>query len=131
MDTVSTGAEHAVDPRTTVPMPEAHQTIAQAGTHQDDRRHNRFRTLKRGRILYNLGRSSLDVQITNQSECGAKIRLRTLWIAPAIFELQVFNPNSDTWQSFKCARVWHKGYEMGVHRISAPAPYVSPRDPNI
>lgn len=81
------------------------------------RKQERRRTLKSGRVFYILGRSTLDVRITNQSLSGAKITLDSLWLAPSIFDLHVLNPNTGHPARIKCELVWNRGYEMGVRCV--------------
>jgi hypothetical protein len=92
-------------------------TPALSQTLQCERKHQRYRTLKSGRIFHNLGRSSLDVRITDMSEGGARLHLDTIWLAPPVFNLHILNPNTGKPASIWCAIVWHCGYKMGVRKI--------------
>jgi hypothetical protein len=74
----------------------------------------RRRTIKVGRIVYNLNRSSLDVQIADISQSGAKLRLGSLWICPSVFELEILNPNTGRPDLRRCERMWQRGLEIGV-----------------
>ena len=86
-----------------------------SGTRRQDRR---SKSLKRGRIHFNLARSTLDVTILNTSLTGAKLMLASPWPCALLFELEVFSPSSGEVQRRRCEVVWQKGVELGVRYLS-------------
>lgn len=83
-----------------------------------DRKEPRLRALKSGRLIYNLGRSSLDVRISNLSATGARLKLGIVWPSPPTFELELLNPNTQAPVTRRCERIWQRGYEIGVRYLN-------------
>jgi hypothetical protein len=83
-----------------------------------ERRSQRRKTLMRGRIYFNLARSTLDVGITNVSASGAKLRLATPWPCPKLFKLDIFDPKTGQIDTRRCEVVWQKGPELGVRYLA-------------
>ena len=82
------------------------------------RQAHRQKTLKAGRVIYNLGRSSLNVRISNQSPTGARLKLDIIWPSPTIFDLEMHPPGSTSLTTRKCERIWQRGYEIGVRYLN-------------
>jgi|AntAceMinimDraft_5_1070358.scaffolds.fasta_scaffold44283_2 hypothetical protein len=78
----------------------------------------RQKTLKSGRVIYNLGRSALDVRVSNLSETGARLKLSIVWPSPPVFELELLQPNFRKPITRKCERIWQRGYEIGVRYLN-------------
>lgn len=78
------------------------------------RQGRRYRSLKTGRIWFNLGRSSLDVVITDYSDEGARVRMSIPMPCPARFELEVLNPGPGMFAAKKCELRWQRGTTVGV-----------------
>jgi hypothetical protein len=74
----------------------------------------RNRCLKSARLLFNLGRSSLDVVITEYSEKGARIRMSVPMPCPVRFDLEVLNPAPGMFSSKRCELRWQHGMTLGV-----------------
>jgi hypothetical protein len=78
------------------------------------RQGRRYRSLKTGRLWFNLRRSSLDVVITDYSEKGARVRMSIPMPCPARFELEVLNPGPGMFVAKKCELRWQRGTTVGV-----------------
>jgi hypothetical protein len=77
----------------------------------------RRRTLKSARIIFNLGRSSLSVQILNMSDSGAKVRLFIPWPCPQKFDLEIINGNTSKPVLKRCILQWQRGELCGVEFV--------------
>lgn len=81
----------------------------------------RQRTLKGARIVFNNGRSSIDVLIRDMSESGAKLKLGTAgWAAPDAFDLVVLNTNSGVSTTYHCEKRWQRGDLVGARFVDPP-----------
>ena len=80
----------------------------------DFRATDRRRTLKSGKILFNLNRCAMDVRILNMSDGGLKVSLHHVWPCPPLFKLEITNPNTNSPVIRDCALVWQRGLELGV-----------------
>ncbi len=82
-----------------------------------DRKDQRSRTLKTGRILLESG-GVIDCVIRDISEEGARIRIGATTPLPKRFRLQVVADGSITAAELK----WQRGAEAGVGFVGTPAP---------
>ena len=87
---------------------------ADATDKQEDRRkHPRQRVLKRGRMVFNDGHSTIDCTIRDISTGGARLRVGSEVAVPAVFELVFLESTLRR----KVARRWQTGVEIGVEYI--------------
>jgi diguanylate cyclase (GGDEF)-like protein len=87
---------------------------AAADKKEDRRKHQRQRVLKRGRMAFNDGNSTIDCTIRDISAGGARLRVGSEVAVPAIFELVFLESTLRR----KVARRWQTGVEIGVEYIS-------------
>ncbi len=73
----------------------------------------RQRTLKGARIVVSDGFSTLDCQVRNLSETGARLRVASVVGIPDSFELRL-----DDGRIFQCRTAWRKSDEIGVSFVS-------------
>lgn len=77
---------------------------------QPEKRHlPRRKTLKGGRIVFNLGRSTIDCTVRNLSARGAKLQVTSAVGIPETFQLKL-----DDGASQHCRVVWRTLKELGV-----------------
>jgi hypothetical protein len=79
----------------------------------DDRRHRiRRRALQKALIVFNNGRSSMQCQIIDRSDTGAKLVPADIFLCPREFMLNP--PNSGP---RRCMVMWRKGSQIGVRYV--------------
>ena len=80
----------------------------------ENRQNPRRKALKAGRIIFNIDRSSLDVQITDLSATGAKLKMQIPMPCPARFNLEVLQPPAGSPSIRRCKIRWQRGATCGV-----------------
>ena len=85
------------------PTPETEHRTAQRRT-----------TLKGGQIVFNAGRSTIDVTVRNLSRDGAKLTVASVVGIPETFDLMLPNTHRQP-----CKVIWRKAKEIGVEFIVA------------
>jgi hypothetical protein len=76
---------------------------------QDERKTQRHRTLKGGKIVFNDRRSVFDCTVRNLSETGAKLAVTSTLGIPQRFALALTDG-----RNFDCEIAWHTETEIGV-----------------
>ncbi|WP_338722584.1 PilZ domain-containing protein [Devosia sp. XK-2] len=76
---------------------------------QDERKTQRHRTLKGGKIVFNDRRSVYDCTVRNLSETGAKLAVTSTLGIPQRFALTLADG-----RNFDCEIAWHTETEIGV-----------------
>jgi hypothetical protein len=76
----------------------------------ESRAEHRPRTLKRGQVRIDGGKSLIDCTIRDLSETGAKLRFENVFPLPAQFDLFIVDANA-VWPA---RNAWQKGAEAGV-----------------
>lgn len=77
----------------------------------------RRKSLKSGRVHFNLGRSSLDVVVTDLSATGARFRMSIPMPCPARFDLEILHAATGTAATRRCSLRWQRGTNCGVEFI--------------
>ena len=85
---------------------------------QESRTEHRFRTLKRGQIKINGGKSLIDCTIRDLTETGAKLRFENVFPLPEQFELFIVDAKA-VWPA---RSAWQKGTEAGVEFFATKIP---------
>ena len=85
---------------------------------QESRAEHRSRTLKRGQVRIDGGKSLIDCTIRDLTETGAKLRFEDVFPLPLQFELFIVDTKS-IWPA-RCA--WQKGNEAGVEFLPTDIP---------
>lgn len=85
--------------------------------HRED---DRYRTLRRGRVLINGLQSSFEVVIRDFSEHGARLKLPQVWLVPDGFDLEVLSTHGEHEAQYHCEKRWQEGVMVGVHFIAGP-----------
>ncbi|MBI1399606.1 PilZ domain-containing protein [Hyphomonas sp.] len=90
------------------------KSLPSAKVESEYRQHARRRMLKSGRIIFNNSRSSLDVQITDLSASGARLKMSIPMPCPALFNLEFLHPAVGSPAIRRCALRWQRGETCGV-----------------
>ena len=77
----------------------------------------RRKTCLNGRILFNLGRSSMSVRVRNLSEDGARLSLSIPWPCPRLFNLEIYRTAPALPVTRRCQVVWQHGMTLGIRFI--------------
>jgi hypothetical protein len=77
------------------------------------RAHQRFKTLKSGKVVFNDNASILDCVIRDLSRAGARLRFAGTPILPVRFDLELVMADGSKRQE-TCRVVWQRASEMGV-----------------
>ncbi|MDB5595126.1 MAG: type pilus assembly PilZ [Hyphomicrobiales bacterium] len=83
----------------------------------EGRRAERVRTYIGARAVFNNGQSTMDCQVRNLSETGAKLTLSESVGLPSAFVLEIPSRN----RSFKAELRWRAGDSVGVEFVNLPA----------
>ncbi len=70
-----------------------------------------------GRILFNLGRSSMSVRVRDLSEDGTRLSLSIPWPCPRRFKLEIDRNAPAAPLIHRCEVVWQRGMSLGVRFI--------------
>ncbi|HRJ02690.1 MAG TPA: PilZ domain-containing protein [Hyphomonas sp.] len=88
---------------------------------ESPREHDRYRTLKGARIIFNNGNSTLNVMVRDMSEGGAKLKLGSATcFVPDVFDLVVTNANTGATTKHRCEKRWHRGDLIGARFLETP-----------
>ena len=87
---------------------------------REQRKHQRYRVLKEGKIIRGAHHSSIWVIIRDLSVGGARVRVSPAEPIPHTFELLVVNEKL----LFPAIVKWRKGEMVGVAFVSEPRPMV-------
>ena len=74
----------------------------------------RRKTYFNGRIIFNLGRSSMSVRVRDLSADGARVCLSIPWPCPPRFTLEVDRTSPDMTVTRQCEVVWQRGMTLGI-----------------
>lgn len=85
---------------------------------QESRAEHRSRTLKRGQIRIDGGKSLIDCTIRDLTETGAKLRFENVFPLPPQFELFIVDAKA-IWPA---RSAWQKGVEAGVEFFPTEIP---------
>ena len=85
---------------------------------QESRAEHRSRTLKRGQVRIDGGKSLIDCTIRDLTETGAKLRFDSVFPLPALFELFIVDAKA-IWPA---RNAWQKGAEAGVEFFPTEIP---------
>lgn len=77
----------------------------------------RRKTCLNGRILFNLGRSSMSVRVRDLSEDGARLSLSIPWPCPRRFNLEIDRTAPALAVTRRCQVVWQHGMTLGIRFI--------------
>ncbi len=84
----------------------------------ESRAEHRARTLKRGQVRIDGGKSLIDCTIRDLTETGAKLRFENVFPLPPTFELFIVDAKA-IWPA---RSAWQKGTEAGVEFFPTEAP---------
>ncbi len=85
---------------------------------QDSRAEHRSRTLKRGQVRIDGGKSLIDCTIRDLTETGAKLRFEDVFPLPQQFDLFIVDAKA-VWPA---RSAWQKGNEAGVEFLPTEFP---------
>ncbi len=85
---------------------------------QESRAEHRSRTLKRGQVRLDGGKSLIDCTIRDLTETGAKLRFEDVFPLPQQFDLFIVDANA-VWPA---RTAWQKGNETGVEFFRTDIP---------
>ena len=85
---------------------------------QESRAEHRSRTLKRGQVRIDGGKSLIDCTICDLTETGAKLRFEDVFPLPQQFDLFIVDANA-VWPA---RTAWQKGTEVGVEFLPIEFP---------
>ncbi len=85
---------------------------------QESRAEHRSRTLKRGQVRIDGGKSLIDCTIRDLTETGAKLRFEDVFPLPLQFDLFIVDANA-VWPAHIA---WQKGAEAGVKFLPTEFP---------
>ena len=80
-------------------------------------RAQRSRCLRKGRVIFNNGFSSVDATVRNLSDAGARLEGENFSIAPDEFDLLIFD-TSGKFEKRHARKAWNKARFMGVKFIA-------------
>lgn len=93
-----------------------------ANTMNERRSNVRHKSFMQGRLYFNHRQSSMDCNIRNFSDLGARLEFPETTPLPDSFE--VYIPSKD--QYFQARAIWHDGAHVGVAWLPEEAPSVIP-----
>lgn len=93
------------------------RSVAGASLRGELRSSFRQKTYLNGRILFNLGRSTMSVRIRDLSVAGTKVCLSIPWPCPPRFTLEIDHPSHTSPRIEQCEIVWQHGMAIGARFI--------------
>jgi hypothetical protein len=94
-----------------ISLPNRHSHLGDAS---DLRANARRKTYLNGRIVFNLGRSSMSVRVRDLSADGARVCLSIPWPCPPRFTLEVDRAAPERTVTRQCEVVWQYGMILGI-----------------
>jgi len=88
----------------------------------ESRAEHRSRTLKRGQVRIDGGKSLIDCTIRDLTETGAKLRIEDAFPLPPLFELFIVDAKA-VWPA---RNAWQKGVDVGVEFFRTEVPAAIP-----
>jgi len=85
---------------------------------QESRTEHRSRTLKRGQVRIDGGKSLIDCTIRDLNETGARLRFESVFPLPSQFELFIVDAKA----IWPVRNAWQKGTETGVEFFPTEIP---------
>lgn len=102
------------EPAAAVPRPVAEAPVPLAEEAEEQRSHPRRKVLRGGRIVDERRNSALEVQITEISEIGCRIRSRQAPVLPPFFPLRIVGISGEK----SCEVRWRNAEELGVRFLN-------------